>query len=148
MDLTLFQKLGISEKEVKAYLALLELGPLSVRLLAEACGLNRGTAYDALKKLQEVGLASFYHQDTKQKFVAEEPEKILRLITQREQEYAALRGKAAELLPELKSLHDKRGNRPVTKVYEGKAGIRLIMDDLLDTLQACASIRILYLFGR
>ena len=64
MDITIFKKLGLSEKEAAVYLSLLEHGASSVRNLAVLAGLNRGTTYDILKKLQELGLASFYHKNT------------------------------------------------------------------------------------
>lgn len=77
MDINIFKKLNLSEKEITVYLSLLRSGGASIRNLAEASNLNRGTVYDVLKKLQEIGLVSFYHQDTKQKFVAEDLKKLL-----------------------------------------------------------------------
>ena len=58
MDLTIFKKLGLSDKETAVYLSLLEHGAVSVRELARAANLNRGTTYDILKKLQAEGLVS------------------------------------------------------------------------------------------
>lgn len=135
MEITILKKIGLSDKEIKVYLKLLENGASSVRTLAEAADLNRGTAYDILKNLQTAGLVSFYHQDTKQKFVAEEPEKLLKLIKDKEQEITDAKEKINELIPELKSLQDKDGQRPVTKFYEGKNGIKFILDDILAAMK-------------
>ena len=136
MDLTLLKKLGLSDKEVKVYLKLLEYGAISVRSLAELTGLNRGTTYDILKKLQEMGLVSFYHSDTKQRFVAEDPEKLLKIVHDQEAELRNTGEKIKEAIPELKSLQDKGGNKPVTKLYEGKNGIRMILDDVLESMNS------------
>ena len=38
------KKLGLGEKESKVYLACLQSGPSPVRKIAEAAGVNRGTA--------------------------------------------------------------------------------------------------------
>ncbi|KKR31431.1 MAG: Transcriptional regulator, TrmB, partial [Candidatus Falkowbacteria bacterium GW2011_GWF2_39_8] len=103
--------------------------------LAELAELNRGTAYDILKKLQELGLVAFYHQDTKQRFVAEDPEKLLKILKEQEAELKSAKEKFSELIPELKSLQDKDGNRPVTKFYEGSAGIKFILDDVLSSMK-------------
>ena len=81
MEVIILKKLGLSDKEIKIYLKLLECGATSVRGLAELCGLNRGTVYDTLKRLQNAGLVSYYHQETKQRFVAEEPEKLISQLT-------------------------------------------------------------------
>lgn len=131
MDLAIFKKLGLSDKEILVYLKLLEYGAISVRGLANLTKLNRGTVYDILKSLQEKGLVSYYHEDTKQKFVAEDPEKILQLANSHEQELKRAQEKIIELLPELKSLQDKGGRRPTTKFYEGKKGIKYILDEVL-----------------
>ncbi|MFA6171491.1 MAG: helix-turn-helix domain-containing protein [Patescibacteria group bacterium] len=134
MDLTILKKLDLSDKEIKIYLKLLEQGALSVRVLSELTGLNRGTAYDILKQLQELGLVSYYHQDTKQKFVAEDPEKLLKLLNNKEDRLHEAKKKIKEIIPELKSLKEKEGDRPVTKFYEGKEGVKSILEDVLETM--------------
>lgn len=134
MDTTSLKKLGLSDKEIKVYLKLLEHGALSVRALAELSDLNRGTAYDILKHLQDIGLVSFYHQNTKQRFVAEEPEKLLKLVRDQEEELKSAKTDLVDLIPELKSLQDKGGNRPVTKFYEGRTGIKAILEDVLESM--------------
>lgn len=135
MDISILKKLDLSDKEITVYLNLLKNGASSIRALAEFSDLNRGTVYDVLKKLQETGLVSFYHQDTKQKFAAEDPEKITQLIHLRENELRQLENKVEEIIPQLKSLQEKGGEKPVTKFYEGKNGIRFILDDVLLQMQ-------------
>ncbi len=135
MEIAILKKLGLSEKEIKVYLKLLEYGAISVRSLAELSELNRGTAYDILKKLQEVGLVSYYHSETKQRFVAEDPEKLIKLVEEREAELSRIKTAFVEFIPELKSLQEKGGCRPVTKLYEGKAGIRFMLDDVLESME-------------
>jgi HTH-type transcriptional regulator, sugar sensing transcriptional regulator len=133
MDLTAFKKLGLNDKEISLYVTLLEHGDNSVRNLAALTEINRGTAYDILKKLQEMGLVSFFHKNTKQHFVAEDPEKILKLLADRQAGLKEAEEKVREMIPELKSLQEKGGDKPVTKFYEGKAGVRFILDDILSS---------------
>ncbi len=135
MDQAIFKKLGLSDKEITVYFKLLETGANSVRHLAIIAGLNRGTTYDILKKLQEIGLVSFYHKNTKQHFVAEDPEKILKFLADRQQELKNAEVKIKEIIPELKSLQEKGGDKPVTKFYESKYGVRFILDDIILTLK-------------
>jgi len=131
MDTTIFKKLGLGDKEMAVYLMLLEHGASSVRNLATLTNLNRGTAYDILKKLQEAGLVSFFHKNTKQNFVAEDPERILRLLSDREQDFKKAEEKIKDLIPELRSLQEKGGGKPTTKFYEGRVGVKFILDDVL-----------------
>lgn len=134
MDITILKKLGLSDKEIKVYFSLLEHGAISVRGLSELTDLNRGTVYDILKRLQEMGLVSYYHQETKQKFVAEDPEKLLKLAEDKEDELRKLKDGINEMVPELKSRQDKGGQRPATKFYENKAGVRTILQDVLSVM--------------
>ncbi|MDD5032375.1 MAG: helix-turn-helix domain-containing protein [Patescibacteria group bacterium] len=135
MDITILKKIGLSDKEVGIYLALLENGASSVRGLVDFTGLNRGTVYDILKSLQEKGLASFYHQETKQKFVAEDADKLIKLVNNEEEKIKKVKEKLHDLIPELESLQAKGGSRPATKFYEGKKGIRFILEDVLNSVR-------------
>lgn len=127
-------KLGFSDKTAKIYLALLQLGPSSVRKLAEFCELNRGTTYDNLKWLQEKGLVTFYQKDTKQYFVAENPEKLLILAKMQEEELLEAQKRINKVVPELQALYNKGGERPVARYYE-KDEISKILEDVLGTCE-------------
>lgn len=134
MDISLFKKLGFPDKSAKIYLALLRLGPSSVRSLAEKCELNRGTIYDALKWLQEEGVVNYYQKDTKQFFVAEDPEKLKVLLQMREKELSQADRELDKILPELQALHHTGGERPVAKYVEGEH-IAEILEDVLMTCE-------------
>lgn len=135
MEISIFKKIGLSEKEIKVYLKLLEVGSSSVRSIAELTDLNRGTAYDILKNLQQLGLVSYFHHDTKQNFVAENPDRLEGLLDNREKELHEIKNKIDEIIPELRSMQCSDSNKPVTKFYEGKHGIKIIMDDILLTMK-------------
>lgn len=131
MNITILKKIGLSDKEITVYLKLLEYGIVSGRKLAEISDLNRGTIYDILKQLQERGLVSYFHKDTKKKFVAENPEKLLKLLEEEKRQIDNSRQGINEIIPELKALQEKGGDAPITKYYEGDKGIRIILEDLL-----------------
>ncbi len=121
---TILKNFGFSDKEISVYLALIELGPSPVRLVAQKSKVNRGTAYDILKALQKQGLVSFYDTQAKQHFVAEPPEKLLVAVKDKQQE------------PELKTIFEKQGGKPIVKSYEGSKGIRFILEDVITTTKA------------
>lgn len=136
MDINILKRLGFSDKSAQAYITLLRIGPSSVRVLAENADLNRGSTYDALKWLQENGLVNFYHKDTKQFFVAENPEKLSKLIENNKQELTVTQKRLNEIIPEMKSLYDSGGETPVAKYYEGLKGLKHILEDVLDVTEA------------
>lgn len=132
MDIGLLKKLGFSEKSAKIYLALLRLGPSSVRKLAEISGLNRGTTYDALKWLQERGVVNYYKTDSKQHFVAENPDTLVRLVEREKGELDRAGRELDKIIPELKALHDKGGDNPIARYYSKKE-LHDILEDVLAT---------------
>lgn len=135
MDINILKKIGFSDKSAIVYLALLRLGPSSVRNLAKIAELNRGTVYESLKWLQEEGLVGFYEKDAKQFFVAEDPECLKEMVLHREEDLHDTGKKLATIIPELKSIHNKGGERPVAKYFE-KNEIVQILEDVLSTCEA------------
>lgn len=135
MNIAILKKLGFSDKEIKVYLKLLEYGASSVRSLVDLTGLNRGTIYDILKHLQKLGLVSYYHKETKQKFVAEPADKLSSLLIRKEEELKLAKVKINELIPQLRSMRDKSDSKPATKLYEGKKGVRFILEDVISSMK-------------
>ena len=116
------------------YKKLLEQGASSVRDLASASGLNRGTAYDILKSLQSQGLVSFYDTKSHQNFVAEPPEKLISALEDKQEDLIFLKKQIQKDLPALQSLFEKQGGKPAVKLYEGNKGIRSILEDVLQSM--------------
>jgi sugar-specific transcriptional regulator TrmB len=132
----ILKNFGLSEKEIEVYLALIELGPSSVREISAKSKVNRGTTYDILKSLIAMGVVSYYNKESKQYFMAEEPEKLLSAIDQKKEDLQEVRESISENLPLLKTLFEKQGGKPVVKFYEGSKGVRQIFEDVLDEVSA------------
>lgn len=124
--------LGLSPKEVTVYLALLRRGPSSVRELAQAADVNRGTTYDILKSLQEQGVVSFYDQDKKTYFSAEDPGTLKLLLESRQRSLDYLQKTFNEVIPQLSSIASQSSrSKPVARYYHGAKAIRSILLEVL-----------------
>lgn len=132
----LLQNFGLNQKEIDVYLALIQLGPSPVRLLAQKSGVNRGTTYDILKSLIAQGLVSYFDKASHQYFAAESPEKLLTAVENKRSELEEVKQSIQDYLPELKVIFEKRGGKPVMKLFEGIKGIKMILDDVLTTMSA------------
>jgi sugar-specific transcriptional regulator TrmB len=128
-------QIGLTDREAKLYLTLLELGPTAIRKIAEKADINRGTTYELLKKLQKIGLVSYFHQGKNQHFVAEEPRVLSNLFERKKAEMSELEHKLPEIVSELSTLSRKTIGHPVIKFYENYSGIRTILEDVLDTVK-------------
>jgi sugar-specific transcriptional regulator TrmB len=134
MHTNFLQKLGFSDKMSTVYVGLLRLGPSSVREVAENTGINRGTVHEILKELRDKNLVGFYEKDSKQYFVAEDPARLNVLLAKQMEDLQEVKKDIDQLVPELKSLHDKGGERPVARYFE-KEKIHEILEDVLEVCE-------------
>lgn len=131
-------KLGFSEKEVKVYLAVLELGSDTVIKIGKHAGVNRGTTYDILESLIQKGLVSHFTKGKKRYFSAEDPSRIIHILEIQEeklrkdqQEIQSQKKELENVLPELMSIFGKSEEKPKVRFYEGKNGIYQIYEELI-----------------
>lgn len=133
---TLLTKAGLSDKAAKIYLTLLQSGPQSVRKLAEAACINRGTTYDILKELQAHGVVTFFHKEKKQYFVAEDPESVVRMVRTAASGLSDVASELKVTLPTLRALRNSGNTKPVARYYEGSKSMRSILEEVLDEVVA------------
>jgi sugar-specific transcriptional regulator TrmB len=124
---------GLSNKESKVYLALLELGPSSVTEIAFKSKINRTTAYDILASLEQYGLVSHVGEQKKSTYVTENPERLISFLDKKSQEFKAKASEAKEIMPELKGMFNLIPRKPLVKYYEGEEGILAIYEDSLSS---------------
>ncbi|MBI5370150.1 hypothetical protein HZA85_03110 [Candidatus Uhrbacteria bacterium] len=125
--------IGLRQKDMDVYVSLLKLGTAPLRKLADECSLNRGTTYDTLKRLLDLGLVSFVDSKTHRFFTAEDPKKLTGVATRREVAVQEARGDLQEAIPHLQELLGWSKHRPSVRYYEGEVGVRDILEDLLKT---------------
>lgn len=127
------KKLGLSDKEAKVYLSLLELGQASPSEIASYSGVNRATTYIILEELKKKGLATSLEKDKKIHFVAEPPERLKNLFETEERRLKENFSDLKKIIPDLDKLYETRGERPKVRFFEGKEGIASIREDILKT---------------
>src|ERR1044072_9365552 len=76
----LLLSLDLSRNDARTDAALLQIDTVSIRKIAAHTGINRGTTYEALKRLVTVGLISVKRRGQREYYTAESPEKIYDLI--------------------------------------------------------------------
>src|SRR3989338_2792915 len=85
MDLTILEEAGLTEKEAKLYLVLLEEGSSTTGPLIKRLGLHKATVYALLERLKERGLVSSVIRGRTQQFQATEPQLLLDQQQEREE---------------------------------------------------------------
>lgn len=122
---------GLSEKEAKAYIALLELEIAGVQEIAKASGINRSSAYVTLESLKKQGLVSISDDKNVRRYIATPPEAILRSAEDKAHKQEQILKKIEKVVPEMKALFKGTKRKPAVKVFEGKAGLISAFEDVL-----------------
>ncbi len=118
------EKFGLTINEIKAYMAVINLGSSSAGNVAKETNLHRRPTYDALDRLVSKGLISYTIKEGKKSFQAADPERLLEIAKQREREIE-------QVLPELKEKYKSTKVKIFAEIYEGNEGIKTVMEDIL-----------------
>lgn len=136
---------GLSDKEVKIYLALLQVETDSVVDLAKKTKIKRPTVYTVLDSLNKKGLVSQIEQDNKVRYVAESPERLHSFLERKEMALKEMKTQFdKEVIPQIKSLQREVGEKPIVKYFSGKDGIVSINEDVYDDKPDGSPMYILY----
>jgi len=145
---TQLKELGLSDNEIKIYLALLEHGILNPTQLAEKTGLHRSYIYDTLDRLLEKGIINTILINNKKNYQAIDP-KVLREIFELKFENKLIPGDysiavgLAELVPSINwspyyeievivdycpGCYQFKVSRNIEKPIWGKVGVPVVID--------------------
>ncbi|MBW3004153.1 helix-turn-helix domain-containing protein [Candidatus Woesearchaeota archaeon] len=127
---SILKDLGLSDKEIKVYLTLLSVGQSTVNKIALKSKLNRVTCYDVLNYLKDKGLVSYVIKSGVKYFEASEPQKLLGDLQEKED-------KLKSILPELELLKKSVKQKPSIELYEGLAGLKTVVEDVLKENKEC-----------
>ncbi|MFA5961244.1 MAG: helix-turn-helix domain-containing protein [Parcubacteria group bacterium] len=131
LEVALLQ-LKLTEKEVAAYLALLENGASTVQDISRASGVNRVSIYAALDKLKLKGLVAESRKGKKKLFVAEDPQNLEKLVIERQAETKLeMQLLQNTILPMLKMIDISQENKPQIKFFEGREGIEQVFEQYI-----------------
>src|SRR3989344_3725804 len=118
MDIKLLLEAGLTEGEVKVYLALLEIGETTTGPLIKKAKVSASKCYDILERLIQKGLVSSSVKANMKYFSAADTKRILDYVKEREQDLAEKRQQLMQLIPELKLRRALAEHATTTAVVE------------------------------
>ena len=131
------RELGLTDNEIKLYLALLGHGALSPTQLAQKTGLHRSYVYDTLDRLLERGVINTVLVDKKKNYQVVDP-RILREIFELKLRHLDT------ILPKLSGLFRETKEETRVELHRGKRVYRTLIKDLVSSLKKQEEV---YLFG-
>lgn len=126
MDTSILEDLGLTQAEIKVYIALLSLGTSSAGIILEKSGLQNSVVHRALNSLIEKGLISYILEGKKKVYQATNPENFHDFIEDKRKRFD-------EILPKLKEKQKFAKKITFGEIFKGKRGINQMYITLLNS---------------
>lgn len=131
---TVLQQLGYPLNQVKIYLAALKMGETTIADIAEQVEMPRTTVTELITEMHKHGLMNYYVKRTRKIWVAENPDKLMTIIKERETALSAI-------LPQLHALKfDGGAGKPSIRCYVGLEEVKTMLDDMIETKHHIMSV--------
>jgi len=121
-------ELGLTDNEVRIYLALLKGGSMNPSEISQKLGLHRGYVYDALDRMQEKEVVSSLLQDNKKQFKVVPPENIIELLKLKLENFK-------EIVPKLNEISGSQREDTKVALHKGKRVYRILINDIISNLK-------------
>jgi len=133
------KKVGFNKKEVRVYLALLELGSQPASVIGKKAQINRSTTYLVLDGLIAKGFVNQYVRADVKYFTAADPQVIAQTLETEENRLHNSKKALIERLPDFYALTNPLSVKPKVRFYDGEEGIRQVMEDTLTSSETLLS---------
>lgn len=132
MNTKVLKEIGLTETEIKIYLALLSLGATSAGRIVEETGIYRKNLYDALNKLIEKGLVTYVIENKMKIFQAKNPGNLEKYLDEKKAKIEEQKQEVQKTISELNSLFGKAPAEIESEIYRGTEGIKTILKECLN----------------
>ena len=127
MDTDVLEDIGLTSRETKVYLSLLELGETAAGPLKRKTGLQNSVIHLCLGNLIQKGLVNYVEKGRRRFYTATNPVHLIDFIEEKKRRIQAL-------VPLLLERQKGAANYEV-HIYEGAKGIKAILEDILRDLK-------------
>ncbi|MBU1252710.1 MAG: helix-turn-helix domain-containing protein [Nanoarchaeota archaeon] len=128
------KQIGLTEGEIKVYLALIDLGSVSTGRITKASGISGSKVYEVLERLMKKGLVSTITKNNVRYFEATSPNKILDYLDEKTSNIEIEKTNIQKILPDL-ILKQNHSESSEVKVFTGFEGIKTCNEDIINSLR-------------
>lgn len=134
MDKQILREIGLSEGEIKVYLALLKIGEAKKTELAKEAGVSSSKIYEICSRLQKKGIVGTILKDKKTHFQAMEPKRLLDFFNEKIAKIENQKKELEKAIPLLENYSKTQDNKAV--LYEGLSSIKNYYRNILEKLRS------------
>lgn len=128
------ERIGLTDGEIKAYLALLELGSSSISSIIKKSGISGSKTYEVLDRLAKKGLITYITKNGVKYFESYSPDRILDYLDEKQDEIIEEKKEIQEIIPQL-ILKQKESKKSEAKIFTGWEGLKTANEDIIKTLK-------------
>ena len=128
------QLLGLNEKEIVIYLALLSVGTAPASTLGQRTQITRSTAQYTCQQLAKKGIVTMVQKSNTYLYAPEPPEKLLLLLQKQQEELRGREQQVHRIIGTLKGMMNPHAVLPKVRFFEGREGILEAYDIMLHTI--------------
>ncbi len=118
------KEFGLTDNEVRIYMALLRLGTASPSEISEKTGMHRAYVYDAMERLIEKGIVNFVFVNNRKKFRPVDPRNLVEMAE-------AKKSAIEKILPELQRIMVFEKSDTSMEIHKGKNVLKTVLNDVL-----------------
>lgn len=130
MDIKSLQNIGLTDGEIRVYLALLKSGPSTSGPITDRSRVASSKIYNILERLMQKGLVSYVVKEKTRHYQAEDPVKLKEYVTRKKQELTDQEAQIDDLLPQLQLQKQSEKTKSEVQIYKGFRGIQAITDHI------------------
>ncbi len=135
MNIEPLRELGLTEGEIKVYLALVGLGEVTSGPIVERAEVSLSKVYQILDRLAKKGLVSHIIKDSTKYFRAADPNRLLVYLQEKQGILKHQETALKEIIPELELKNRASFTSETAQVYEGLKGIQTARERTLKIMK-------------
>ena len=134
MNTIILENIGLTNGEVRVYIALLELGETTTGSIIKKSGITGSKVYEILEKLIEKGLVSYIIRGKIKYFKSSQPRRILDYINKKENQINLQKSEVENMIPSLEAIQNSSEQTQSSQIFEGYEGIKTVFEIILTSL--------------
>ena len=135
MEIEALHKLGLTEGEIKVYLALIRLGETTSGPIIEESNVSPSKVYVILDRLAKKGLISHIMKGKIKYFTVADPERLMVYLHEKEEELKQQESTLKEFINSVKSQHNITRLFETAQVFDGLKGIQTARERTLKIMK-------------
>jgi sugar-specific transcriptional regulator TrmB len=136
MDTKALENIGLTQGEVRVYIALFELGETTTGAIIKKSKITGSKVYEILEKLIEKGLVSYVIKEKTKYFQASSPKRLLDYLGKKERELFQDKKDIEGLIPLLESKQKSKEKIQSSQIFEGYEGVKTVFNLILESLKS------------